>query len=767
MATTTVFPNGDVATTHWTDAAAGTTNLYTNVDEGTSSPNDADYVTCSNSGSSIWFSLGDMPADFVTPTGVTITLRLNRTSAKGDYRHFSSVTLQSSESGIALTASAAITDTTTITTYTYSPSITGRTNKTSWNGARLAISMASSSGGGSCRIYAAQVAITYTAASTGTVTQYNSTHSPGTIENITGIGTTAWVNPSNAGSSDDSYAVYTDVASGGSNYLRASNFGFTLPTSDCAVAGIVYEIEYKANYAEGGGSGRRLTGTLRAVKGGTITGSTVSTGTLPTVEAYVSRGDQYAMWGTTFTPSEINASNFGVVFYVTSNFGDEEIGSVDHIRTTVYFDVDGTWSEGGGDTYDETGDGGSVGGSSVNPSKIAIVIIPNSGSLGGSSATLSTSVIQVITNSGALGGSSAVLSGITTVTINNSGVLAGSSAVLSGISTVIIPNSGSLIGGEASISSSGGPPDDVEITGGLLGSGSYSHISLMTDLVAHWPLNETSGIRYDAHSNNNLTDNSSVSYDSGIFENSASFISSNNQYLSISNNHNLDLNNTSFSIAFWVKFDSLTNADNNQYIGILSKAKNGIEYGLSFQYRNIINVFQMQLNNGSAGDAFKTHCNALNFGALSTGVWYFIVGTYDNTTAMTTISINNIENSIKATSPPYDGNYDLCVGRGYNLNRYNFSGKIDSVSIWRRVLTKAEKTKLYNAGVGLNYVFDFTTATKSTSGGSVVSGRASVSFNPAGPSAGYNRPDMFRSVKNWRWRWEWEWRWMWRWKQLK
>ena len=65
---------------------------------------------------------------------------------------------------------------------------------------------------------------------------------PGTITNVA-YGTQAWANPSNAGSSNDSYATRT--LSGVSDYLRATNFGFAIP-SGATIDGILVEVEKRA-----------------------------------------------------------------------------------------------------------------------------------------------------------------------------------------------------------------------------------------------------------------------------------------------------------------------------------------------------------------------------------------------------------------------------------------------------------------------------------------------------------------------------------------
>ena len=45
-----------------------------------------------------------------------------------------------------------------------------------------------------------------------------------------------------------------------------------------------------------------------------------------------------------------------------------------------------------------------------------------------------------------------------------------------------------------------------------------------TGLVSYWALDETSGTRYDSHGSNDLTDNNTVGYTTGVQGNAADFI---------------------------------------------------------------------------------------------------------------------------------------------------------------------------------------------------------------------------------------------------
>ncbi len=138
MATTIVYPNGDGTKTNWS-GVGDTTNLYANIDEGTTSPDDNDYSLSATSLSEIYFLLGDMPSDFGTATGATIRCRLIESyfSKDGGALRFDYCQLVQSNESTAITATSTITGTTLPATYAFTPTITGATDKTTWDGARL------------------------------------------------------------------------------------------------------------------------------------------------------------------------------------------------------------------------------------------------------------------------------------------------------------------------------------------------------------------------------------------------------------------------------------------------------------------------------------------------------------------------------------------------------------------------------------------------------------------------------------------------------
>ena len=158
MATTTLVPNGDGTAFNIVQSAP----YYAYVDEGTTTPNDSDILTFGGSGS-IFLLLGDLPAECDTITGVSCKFRAQK-AAKGNGSVGTLQVMQSNES-TALTSSSVPTITTTMTTFTIALTITGATDKATWDGARLKI--VNGSAGGLWDLSAVQLDITYTTSGGG------------------------------------------------------------------------------------------------------------------------------------------------------------------------------------------------------------------------------------------------------------------------------------------------------------------------------------------------------------------------------------------------------------------------------------------------------------------------------------------------------------------------------------------------------------------------------------------------------------------------
>ena len=159
--------------------------------------------------------------------------------------------------------------------------------------------------------------------------------------NDAGIGFTSgagtnWSNPGFITVDDFNYASVNLNDGDNSRFLRGRDYGFTIPAG-ATINGIEVSIMRRSSSNAGGNS--IDDNTLRLVKGGTAVGNNLASATdWPTTMTAANYGGPTNLWGTTWTPAEINNANFGVSLSVEneSNFSNR-IAYVDYIQITVYY----------------------------------------------------------------------------------------------------------------------------------------------------------------------------------------------------------------------------------------------------------------------------------------------------------------------------------------------------------------------------------------------------------------------------------------------
>jgi hypothetical protein len=151
--------------------------------------------------------------------------------------------------------------------------------------------------------------------------------------NVTGIGTVAWSNPNRIYVSDDSRSSTTLDNSEVSNYLKGTDYDFAIPTN-ATILGIQVTIGRRASQDY-----RIFDNQVKLVKNNTITGDNKAESTIPwpTTEADYSYGGASDLWGTTWTPADINNINFGAVVAVTCSRSSNVQAAVDYITISVTY----------------------------------------------------------------------------------------------------------------------------------------------------------------------------------------------------------------------------------------------------------------------------------------------------------------------------------------------------------------------------------------------------------------------------------------------
>jgi hypothetical protein len=145
------------------------------------------------------------------------------------------------------------------------------------------------------------------------------------------VGTIAWTNPGNVTVSDNNYATAVLNALNVSHYLKATNFGFSIPAG-ATINAITVEWEIKQTAIDGD----LKDNASRIIKGGTI-GSTdkSNAASWPTSDAFRSYGSD--LWGDTWTSTDINASTFGAALSAQEFLSGSCTASIDHCRITVTY----------------------------------------------------------------------------------------------------------------------------------------------------------------------------------------------------------------------------------------------------------------------------------------------------------------------------------------------------------------------------------------------------------------------------------------------
>ncbi|MFI5203868.1 MAG: hypothetical protein ACHQF2_05175 [Flavobacteriales bacterium] len=139
----------------------------------------------------------------------------------------------------------------------------------------------------------------------------------------------------NVATSNNAYASVThcNCCDANTNCLKVSNFGFTIPLT-ATITGITVRIEKRAS----AGAIIQDNG-LMLVKAGVEVGSSLATAAnWPFSDTYVVYGGCSNLWGTTWTPAEINAVGFGCFFAAIdySCTGNTQ-SFIDNIQITVCY----------------------------------------------------------------------------------------------------------------------------------------------------------------------------------------------------------------------------------------------------------------------------------------------------------------------------------------------------------------------------------------------------------------------------------------------
>lgn len=231
-------------------------------------------------------------------------------------------------------------------------------------------------------------------------------------------------------------------------------------------------------------------------------------------------------------------------------------------------------------------------------------------------------------------------------------------------------------------------------------------MTLLTNLVAYWKLDESSGNASDSSGGGfTLTNNNSVTYAAGLINNGADFGASNStKSLSITND--LGITGGNISISAWIKPTSLpandpTDPTPSGRFTIVWQEDGGNGVANTIHLSQVGGVQKVIYSRWRQGIAIQV--SEVNH-TTSTSTWTHVVATYDGVNGR--CYVNNGTPGVTAMSGNGNPTSDRsAIGFSPSGNVAYFSGMVDEVGVWSKALTAGEITQLYNSGNGLSYPF--------------------------------------------------------------
>ena len=153
-------------------------------------------------------------------------------------------------------------------------------------------------------------------------------------------GTLNWTNPTNIYADDTSYATASSSSDYITHYLRASNFGFAIP-SGATILGFQAIVRVKASSLDPGNTYVTFWSLKPVDASGALGAEKLGMGSSwPVTESDMTFGSATDLWGMTLTPDVVNDTDFGVAISAKGVMGTGEkppTAYIDCVTIVVYY----------------------------------------------------------------------------------------------------------------------------------------------------------------------------------------------------------------------------------------------------------------------------------------------------------------------------------------------------------------------------------------------------------------------------------------------
>ena len=228
------------------------------------------------------------------------------------------------------------------------------------------------------------------------------------------------------------------------------------------------------------------------------------------------------------------------------------------------------------------------------------------------------------------------------------------------------------------------------------------YAALRAGLLGYWPMGE-SALSGDVTASdasgrgNNLTSNNSVLSTPGKINNARAFVAENSEWLSVTSADFEMGDAKSWTMSLW--FFIPTAAPNTLMVLVGKDVNNARQFNLGFN---------SPLTNSLFLSVFTTNSILFDasFSNVSRNEWHLFTATHAANASTVELTLDRTNAAtVTRTSGTFQGftNSALNVGRrefsGFNQH---FTGNIDELAIWSRVLSSAELDTIWNSGSGID-----------------------------------------------------------------
>jgi hypothetical protein len=228
--------------------------------------------------------------------------------------------------------------------------------------------------------------------------------------------------------------------------------------------------------------------------------------------------------------------------------------------------------------------------------------------------------------------------------------------------------------------------------------------SLTVGLIAYYPFNN-SAADSSGHANNGIIHNASPTTNRFGAGNSAYYFDGASGYITVGDKAELRLNNTNFSINYWVNLDEYIS---NSGSAVLAKNNGPFQNGWNTSITGLGNV-NGDPANGRAGHAFYNVSGggdpfAIGKLVIATGNWSMVTVLYNLTKQQVSFYINGVLDTTVSNIPTPNPNtsVDLFIGKDGFVDPsgltppYYIKGKLDDIRIYNRALSISEIQRLFH-----------------------------------------------------------------------